>query len=835
MRQRIKTGETGYGLIFELRLVAARINLLIEDVWRRGRILFLALGLFFALSLLDVWRDVGPVLHNIGLLLFAGASLYGLYRLVKNFHFPNRQRALRYLEARNSLAHRPLRSLEAESELGNDSETSSVLWRRYQLSLRGKLRGLRIGLPRLDMGIDDGFALRALIILPLVIGIIVAGPKAANRLDYAFTPKFGAGGIKTEVTAWITPPAYTRKPPILLRADKDGEAGEKLSVPVGSKFIAHVMSGDKELPVLFKGKEELPFKALNPRNFEVETDFTVSGPVRIEQDGDLLRKWQLEVVADLSPTVTLTADPEVTARAAFKLQYEATDDYGVQKIEGEITRAGDDKKITLSLPASGRGGKKITGKSFHDLTAHPWAGLPVLLTLTAEDQAGQKGQSKPVSFTLPERTFNEPLARALIEQRKNLVRDPKANRAKAMFALDAFSQMPEAAKNDYTVMLALSFAHSLLTGDGGEEAVDEVVKILWDTALRIENGDLSQAEAELRAAEQALMEALNNNASDSEIKKRVEELRAAMDKFLQALAEQSKNSEMAAENPNSDNQLVNQQDLQKLLDRVDQFARNGARDAARQLLSQLQDIMENLKAMNGQPQSAGQQQAQKMLNDLSRLMDQQQKLLDQTLQENNRQNGDGQQGNQQSENGQQQGQGQPGQRQSGSGQPGEGGSYSGLAKNQEAIRQLLGDLMGRLGMQGEIPQGLGRAERSMNEARKALEGGDGQSAMTSEGEALENLRQGAESLTQQMMSRGQGPGMGARSAGPGMPGEGRDPLGRPTGEETGDGGIAGGDMRMGGQNFNKSRAIRGEVERRLFDTGRSPLERNYLNRLIDIF
>ena len=38
-------------------------------------------------------------------------------------------------------------------------------------------------------------------------------------------------------------------------------------------------------------------------------------------------------------------------------------------------------------------------------------------------------------------------------------------------------------------------------------------------ALQIENGDMTQAERDLRAAEQALREALKRGASDEEIKK----------------------------------------------------------------------------------------------------------------------------------------------------------------------------------------------------------------------------------------------------------------------------------------------------------------------------
>ena len=71
----------------------------------------------------------------------------------------------------------------------------------------------------------------------------------------------------------------------------------------------------------------------------------------------------------------------------------------------------------------------------------------------------------------------------------------------------------------------------------------EVANYLWQMALRIENGDLSDAERDLRAAEQQLRDALQRNAPEDEIRKLGENLRAAMDKFLQELAAQQNDAD----------------------------------------------------------------------------------------------------------------------------------------------------------------------------------------------------------------------------------------------------------------------------------------------------
>ena len=46
-----------------------------------------------------------------------------------------------------------------------------------------------------------------------------------------------------------------------------------------------------------------------------------------------------------------------------------------------------------------------------DLSQHPLANLPVTMTLTVADDAGQEGQTAPEELILPGRRFFQPIAR----------------------------------------------------------------------------------------------------------------------------------------------------------------------------------------------------------------------------------------------------------------------------------------------------------------------------------------------------------------------------------------------------------------------------------------
>jgi hypothetical protein len=63
------------------------------------------------------------------------------------------------------------------------------------------------------------------------------------------------------------------------------------------------------------------------------------------------------------------------------------------------------------------------------------------MTLTARDEGGNEGKSEPFAFRLPERLFTKPLARALVEQRRNLAVDARA-RPLVITAIDALALAP---------------------------------------------------------------------------------------------------------------------------------------------------------------------------------------------------------------------------------------------------------------------------------------------------------------------------------------------------------------------------------------------------------
>ncbi|MGC2413233.1 MAG: TIGR02302 family protein, partial [Stellaceae bacterium] len=698
-----------------------------------------------------------------------------------------------------------------------------------------------------DLARRDPWGVRSVLAILLLLGAIDAGADWRDRVTHAFTPAFdgGAGGIAVSFDLWLTPPEYTGLAPQFLRA---GDS-ERVEVAAGSALLAQVHGGGA-VPRLTIDGDARDFAAIDKANFRVEATLTGGNLLTLDQGGTVLGRWPIEVIPDKPPTIAFAQPPTATPRAALRLDYRANDDYGVESVKAVIRRQGAGPEsapgeapgdaIELELPLPGLHLKEAAATSYHDLSPHPWAGLPVEIRLVATDALGQAGESEPVLTVLPERSFRNPVARAIIDQRKEMAKDPGSAQAVAEILGD-LNKRPVLYRDDTVVYLALRLAGQRLRHDGGKDAIAAIEQLLWDTALRIEDGQMSLAERDLRRLQEALQDALAKGAPDAEIEKLMQQLKEALDRYMQALAQELQQHPNAAATPADPSKVVTSRDLQRMLDRARELARSGARAEARELLSQMQSMLENLRAARpGQMQQQGANQAQQLMRGLQELMQRQQQLLDRSFRaqrQQGQQNRNGQPGRQSGQRkGQQPGQ-QPGDDAADSGQQGEMGEAAG---QQEGLRRALGEIMRQLGDgMGDIPAPFGRAERAMRDAIGALERSRPGEAIGPQTEALDQLQQAARDFAQELQQRlgnmfgdpnGEEPGPTS-----GDPRNRRlpDPFGRPT---SNNGTFDQGDVKIPDANtLQKSRQILDELRRRAGERSRPRIELDYIDRLLQRF
>ena len=285
--------------------------------------------------------------------------------------------------------------------------------------------------------------------------------------------------------------------------------------------------------------------------------------------------WTFAAIPDRPPTIALTKDPEPQARGSLQLTYKIEDDYGVigaQAIFALKQKAGARRArprplygapdFPLVLPqARTRNG---VGQTTKDLSDHPWAGADVTLTLTARDEAGNEGRATPHRV----QAAGAPVHQAAGARADRAAAQPRARRrGKAARARRRSMRSPSrrnASRRSSRIYLGLRSIYWQLTHAKSDDQLRDVVARLWAMAVQIEDGNISDAEAALRAAQEALRQALERGASDEEIKKLTDELRAALDKFLQALAEEMrKNPQQMARPLDPNARMLRPQDLEE--------------------------------------------------------------------------------------------------------------------------------------------------------------------------------------------------------------------------------------------------------------------------------
>ena len=847
--------------------LAARAGLAIawEKIWPVTAMLLTLLGFFLAASFLGLWLETPRWGRMLGVALFAVLALAALATLAR-FRTATRAQKLARIDRDSGLPHRPATAMEDQLANANEDPATRALWALHRARMERAAQALTLRLPSPRLVERDRYALRAFALLAVVATAFVAGPEKYARVLAAFDWRTeGALSAGYRLDAWVDPPAYTGKPPVILnlRDEAGAKASRKVQAPVGSMIVVRSSEASNVSVEIAGGLEVAKADESAAKGKAAATDTELrwtlkgDGKLVLKRFGSVISSFDLTSAPDRAPVISLNGEARRNSRGSLTLGYKIEDDYGVTGAEANFAKpvlAGkpvtgrtlaEAPKMGLALPA-GSGGLG-EAETTADLSEHPWAGAIVTMTLSAKDEGGNEGLSDPVEITLPQRPFVKPLARALVEQRRNLVLAPDT-KGRVLSSIKGLMIAPDQFGVTAGIYLGFHNIANRLTRARKDADLLGVADLMWEMALRIEDGGLSDAERDLRAAQQELRDALNRGAPQDEISKLMDQMRAALDKFLNELAQQAqregRDQEPQSRADNDNSRTITSQDLQSMLDRIEEMMRNGQMAEAQKMMEQLQNLLENLRSAQRQrgtdPMA---REMNKALDELDQMTRDQQELRDNTFRNEekkqrrnqaHRQKDRSQQGMQQGQPGQQ---GQQGDQDDGDEDQdsAENEGEQSLQQRQEALRQRLDQLQRRmkeLGMKGD--QNLEDAEGAMKEAEGEL--GKGQQgrgkAVDAQGRALESLRKGGQAMAQQMQ-----PGPGEEN-GPGDPNgpmrQGRagnpDPLGRESHDKR-DNSRALYDP-LGTPAAQRAQKVLEELRRRLSDPARPRDELDYLERLL---
>ncbi|WP_299936191.1 TIGR02302 family protein [uncultured Pelagimonas sp.] len=826
-------------------LVAERV---VRAWWPLWSVVFVALAILM-LGLQDLVAVEWVWAVGAGL---TALFIWALWRGMRVFQWPSRDEALLRLDG--SLKGNPIQAALDSPAIGTGDAASMAVWNAHQARMRARLKEAKPVEPDLRVSNADPYALRFVALLALSVAFLFGSFVRVQSVT-----NMGVGGPELAQgpswEGWMSPPGYTRLPTVYL----NDITAENLDVPEGALITLRMYGevGALSLDESVSGLSRTPEQAQ-----DTAQDFEVAQAGRLAIDGPNGRAWQIAMIPDAAPRIERDGEIEVAYDGAAQIPFKAQDDFGIEAGQARLVLAlGEvDRRygralepefqevinVPLPMPLAGSRAdfKEALGGNF---SLHPWANLPVRLEMSVTDGRGQTARTEPELITLPGRRFFDPMAKAVIEQRQALLwnRDNVDTISQLLRAMsnrpDEIFRKPEPRKTLSEILAKLEALDGI-----SDEQQGELAQALWDLAVELEEGDLQDALERLQRAQERLEEAMKNGASDQEIAELMQELREATQDYMRELARQNRQNEEPGEPADPENTIeMSQDDLQRMMDRIQELMEQGRMAEAMEALQQLQEMMENMQVTQGE---GGQSPGEQAMDQLSDTLREQQELSDEAfrdLQEqfNPSQRQDGQQPSQQEgdpggEPGDQQpGQGEARERGDGQGQ-GEQGLEQSLADRQQALRDELNRQRRNLPGQGteageRSAQSLEDADNAMDGAEEALRDGDLAEAIDQQSEAMEALRDGMRALGEAMaQQRAQQQGQQGFAEG-GEPGEQRDPLGRSQGNsgrsDTDEGLLQGEDV------YRRAEELLDEIRRRSSEADRPEIEKNYLDRLLERF
>ncbi|WP_299375239.1 TIGR02302 family protein [uncultured Tateyamaria sp.] len=846
-----------------------RVGMCAEALWQATWPLVTVVLAVFAVLMLGLQDSVIVEVVWAAAVIAALAALAALIYAFARFRLPTRAAALVRLD--ETLPGRPLQALMDTQAVGDADAASTAVWRAHQSRMAERAAAARPVPADLRIARRDPYALRYVAALIFAVALIFGSVWRVGSVA-TMTPGAGADLATGPVwEGWAESPRYTGRPTIYLNDIAEGP----LEVPAGSLITLRLYGEVGALTVAetVSGRAgELPPASAS------EQDFTVvqSGEITINGPGG--RTWSVAVLPDDAPKVAILNDPDADALGEMSLPFTASDDYGVEAGEARIalnleavdrrhglaTPPESRPTLTIPLPMPIAGNRARFEESLiEDFSEHPWANLPVTVVLSVLDAAEQQSETAPRAIILPGRRFFDPLAAAVIEQRRDLLWS-RDNATRVAQILRAVAHRPDDVFRTEVDQLRLRRAvnrlETLASYGLTDEQQDDIARDLWDLALAIEEGDLSSALERLRRAKERLNQAMRDGASPAEIEELMRELRRATDDYMRQLSRQAEldnqnNDEDGQQSGNQNQMQMNQDDLQRMMDRIQELMEQGRMAEAEQALQELQEMLENMRVTQGEGQG-GQSPGEQAMEGLADTLREQQGLSDQAfrdLQEqfnpgaqagenqgNEGRNGGQGRGNQHSQGGEGQGEESDGQ------QGGEGGQQDGnggqgeqsLADRQQALRDELRRQQGSLPGAG-TPEGdaardaLDRAGRAMDGAEQALRQDDFAGAIDNQSQAMEALREGMRALGEAMQQEAQNSQQGQGLSESDRRADARDPLGRDPGSNGSVGTEEG--LLQGEDVYRRARDLLDEIRRRSGEGERPDVELDYLKRLLDRF
>ena len=195
----------------------ARWTIFWERLWPALAAVATVLGLFLAVSWLGVWLWLPPLIRAAGVLAFLALAIVAALPFI-SVRMPGLSDGLRRLDRDSGLKHRPATAIADELAVTSQDPFSLALWNAHIERARQAAQALKAALPSPRIAKRDPYALRGLVLIACIATFFAAGGERVKRITTAFDWQGVVLPANFRVDAWVIPPLYTGKPPVILPA-----------------------------------------------------------------------------------------------------------------------------------------------------------------------------------------------------------------------------------------------------------------------------------------------------------------------------------------------------------------------------------------------------------------------------------------------------------------------------------------------------------------------------------------------------------------------------------------------------------------------------------------
>ena len=701
---------------FFIYLTHFLLNLKIND---RCLFLILVYAQLVLISLLfGVWSFFGVVWHTLIILFYTVILIFVLNQLIKNIKYYNRNKTLLWIESKNFKTTTPLTALEDSPA---NVYYNKQIWFLHKSSVKANLKNINFILPNISFTKYDPLYIRYLLFLFISLAFFWSYKNNKiyeNIFGWTNYSPYIVQDSYFELKAWYKPPEYTKLKEKLIPIQKKNEnlRVEEI-VPIKSELKVFIKSNKKKFSVIDSGKP-LEVKKNEKNNYEFSLLLDEDKNVIINYANKEHLVFDLLVVKDQEPKIEILSAPNVVNESSLSFISKTTDDYGIKKIILNINRPLSFKhfeeeylSFNLYLNEAVQQNTKLVESYFYKYLADIiWAGSDTYIEIIASDFINQSIKFSD-RIKIPKKKFNNKTANEILKIREKLAK----NKISHNEGKEDFSQLFDANQyllNNDNIRVIYRETLNLFnrTNTIKFSLKNELFKNLYILAEVIDEGEFYQAKKNLEQVEQSLFDSVKQNDTEK-VSTNVNKLKEKIESLLDL--ENDQNSKNNFNNLNSENI---KDEIEELAQQIEDLLKTGSKEGVDEKIQKLKQLSENIKNPNSNKELEDKQkQKQEFINKLSELLNEQEKVMEETF-------------NRAAERGKFE-------------QSSEGSGGKSPKEKQEELRNTLGNVIREIGAsENEIPQDLGRADRAMRQASRDLENGRPDEASNAQGRAVEMIQ-----------------------------------------------------------------------------------------------